>query len=84
MAGNNWADVRLSASIHPNSFGGGQSLCVDWRLSSKAPGATWDERATVAFGSEAVAGIPWPPSREDALAVLTEVLMGIRWEAPPF
>lgn len=84
MAKNEWADVRLTCAIHPNRFAGPNSLCVDWRLTAKAPGEQWTERSTVAMGSEPVAGVPWPVSRDDALAVMTEVLMGVRWEEPPF
>lgn len=81
MAANNWAHVRLSASIHPTGRRGQHGeLCVDWRLEAKAPGDEWTLRSTVRFGSERLAGIPWPPSRDDALAVLMELVMGCRWE----
>jgi hypothetical protein len=81
-----WANLRLSISYIPAR--GTRRGHVDWRLSAKPPNRTWDERFTVAFGSELVDGVGWPPSREDMLAMMTEVLMGIRWESaddsPPF
>lgn len=79
MSANNWAHLRISASIHPSTRQGAGTLCVDWRFEAKPPGEQWTARATEAFGSERVQGVPWPPSRDDALAILTEVLMGVRW-----
>lgn len=78
-ANQQWAHLRISCSIHPSSSGR-NVLCADWRFEAKAPGDQWTQRATVAFGSERVQGIPWPPSRDDALAVLTELLLGVRWD----
>lgn len=84
MSANNWAHVRLSVSLHPNSRKGEGALCVDWRLHAKAPSEQWTERAVVAHGSDHVVGVPWPPSRDDVLAAMVEVLMGVRWSEPPF
>lgn len=78
MAGTGWAHVQLGVSVHPDRSRPGQ-LCVDWRLSAKAPSEQWSVRSTVAHGSERVDGCAWPPSRDDVLACMTEVLMGIRW-----
>lgn len=87
MAQENWAHLRLSVAFIPRR-GAGHQGTVDWRLSAKAPGGDWTERDTVAFGSDSVHGVPWPPSRDDMLAMMTEVLMGIRWTPgegdPPF
>lgn len=84
MARNNWANIRLSVSVHPNTSKGQGALCADWRLYAKAPNENWTEGSTVAMGSEDVAGVQWPLTRDDALAIMTEVLMGVRWEEPPF
>lgn len=78
MAADNWAHVQLGVSIHP-SHRGDRVLCVDWRLSAKAPSEQWTTRSTVAHGSERVQGVAWPLSRDDALACMVEVLMGVRW-----
>lgn len=83
MATENWANVRLSISYVPASRSHLKGH-VNWRLSAKAPGDGWDKRADVAFGTDLVDGVGWPPSRDDMLAMMTEVLMGIRWEEPPF
>lgn len=83
MASENWANLRLSISYVPARGWAGKGH-VDWRLSAKPPGQGWDTRSDVAFGSEPVGGIGWPPSRDDMLALMTEVLMGIRWDEPPF
>ena len=83
MAQENWAHLRLSVAFSPRRGSSGKGT-VDWRLSAKPPGADWTARDTVAHGSDAVDGVPWPPSRDDMLAMMTEVLMGIRWAEPPF
>lgn len=83
MSQENWANVRLTVTYIPRQGPGRRGTC-DWRLSAKAPGGDWTMRDTVAFGSEAVDGIGWPPSRDDMLALATEVLMGVRWDEPPF
>lgn len=83
MAQENWAHLRLSVHLIPRS-GARDRATVDWRLSAKPPGGDWTTRDTVALGSDRVDGISWPPSRDDMLALMTEVLMGIRWEEPPF
>lgn len=83
MSQENWAHLRLSVAYVPRRGVRGQGH-VDWRLSAKAPGDEWSLRDTVAFGSEPVDGVGWPPSRDDMLALMTEVLMGVRWEEPPF
>lgn len=72
----NWANARLSVTIE-RRYGGG--CRVDWRLSVKPPSASWDVRSTVAHGSENLAGVTYPPSRDEVLAAMVEVLMGIRW-----
>lgn len=79
MPANNWAHARISVSLHPSSRGPG-TLCADWRLEAKAPGDEWTLRSTVRFGSERLQGMAWPPSRDDVLAVLVELLLGCRWE----
>lgn len=81
MAANNWAHVRLSVQMHPRSRAG-FPMCLDWRLEAKAPGDEWSLRSTVAFGSEKIDGLVWPVSRDDMLAAMVEVLMGVRWESP--
>lgn len=83
MVQENWAHLRLSVCFSPRRVGSDQGS-VDWRLSAKPPGRGWSERDTVAFGSERVDGIAWPPSRDDMLALMAEVLMGVRWTEPPF
>lgn len=79
MAEENWADVRLSVSIQPTRDPKHPTR-ADWRLWAKAPGRPWTEREVVAHGSDRVAAMKYPPSREDMLAVMIEVLLGIRWE----
>lgn len=77
-AAENWVMVRLTAVIEGTGrFAPPQ---VSWRLEAKPPGGSWTTRHTVAFGREKLAELQWPPSRDDALAILTEVLLGIRWE----
>lgn len=87
MAEENWAHIRLSVTLHPSRMGA-LDASLHWRLEAKPPSGDWTMRHTVAFGAERVEGLGWPPSRDDMLAAMTEVLMGIRWTAegaePPF
>lgn len=83
MVQENWAHLRLSVHFTP-ARGARRGGTVDWRLHAKPPGGEWSTRDVVAHGSERVDGVPWPPSRDDMLALMTEVLMGIRWTEPPF
>lgn len=81
MTTENWANIRLSVSYVPDRQVAGRGRC-EWRLSAKPPGADWTLRDTVAFGAERVDGVAWPPSRDDMLAMATEVLLGVRWVEP--
>lgn len=83
MAEENWANVRLSVTYVPDRGAPMRGRC-EWRLSAKPPHGDWTMRDTVAFGAEKVDGVAWPPSRDEMLALVTEVLMGLRWEEPPF
>lgn len=82
MARDQWVNLRLTVQYHPAKQG--SRACVHYRLMAKPPSEPWTELATVAMGRDDVDGVPWPPSRDDALALMTEVLMGIRWDEPPF
>lgn len=84
MVQENWANLRLTVQLVPTGGFGSQRARLYWRLSAKAPSEAWDRRSDVALGQEIVEGVPWPPSRDDMLAAMTEVLMGVRWTEPPF
>lgn len=80
MPANNWSHVRLAVQLHP-SAGEEERSCLHWRLEAKAPGDEWTLRSTVGFGQALVHGQPWPPSRDDMLAAMVELLMAARWTA---
>lgn len=84
MATENWAHLRLTVQLVPTGGFGSTRARLYWRLSAKPPGGDWTQRDDVALGQEIVEGVPWPPSRDDMLAAMTEVLMGVRWSEPPF
>ena len=73
-----FAHVRLGVQYHPNHRTGRH--CLHYRLEAKAPGEEWSTRSTVVHGTEHLDGASWPPSRDDMLAMMVEVLMGIRWQ----
>lgn len=73
-----WAHARLSVSVHPTKRRQG-AVCVDWRLEAKAPGDQWSLKHTVGFGSVLMLS-GWPPSRDDVQYMMTELLMGMRWD----
>lgn len=73
-----YVNLRLSVQFH-RGRGRGED-CVHYRLMAKPPGEAWTELSTVALGRERVTELQWPPSRDDALAIMNEVLLGLRWE----
>lgn len=82
-SGNHYAQVQLTVTLIRPRRADAPSY-VDWRLAAKAPEEDWTLRHTVAFGHDAAA-VSYPPSKDDMLALMVEVLLGLGADgSPPF
>lgn len=84
MAEDNWANIRVSVSIHPATRFAPNEWCLDYRVSAKAPSEAWTEAHVVAHGTHRVPADRWPPTKAAALAAVDDVVMTLRWQDPPF
>lgn len=78
-ATSNYAQVKLTVTVEPG-MREGRPPRLDWRLWAKAPAEEWSIKHSVGHGSTPVA-TAYPPSRDDMLALMIELLMSMEWTA---